>query len=397
MVQSATAASASVPGSRLRLVAAILVGVIGPEVFIVQPGFVQGLVQNLGFDERSAGYAASIEVWGITLTTLLMTFFSQRFNWRRVISVSLLLVAVSNALCIGVHDKHVFLLLRFLAGAGAGSLISLSFTTVGLTEHPDRNFGYLIMWVLLYGAVVLYLMPAAYAFSGMTGVLVFFAAFPLTALPLVRAFPQSGEAAAAIEADAINLATPLKALALAAMFAYFIAQGVAWAYLFLIGTAGGLSEQHVATALTLSQVAGVAGALLPATLGHRFGRWRPLTIGIVGGAVALAFLIGRFQYLPFTLWVCAYNFFWNMTHPFLLGSMASFDRRGRVVVHAVAMQMLGLAIGPALAASVIAPGHYEHVNWLAIGLFAVSWMCILPPVLVQQQRAHARQIGWRPT
>jgi hypothetical protein len=66
-IEGAGAAS----NARLRLIAAILVGVIGPEVFIVQPGFVQGLVQNLGFDDQSAGYAASIEVWGITATTLL--------------------------------------------------------------------------------------------------------------------------------------------------------------------------------------------------------------------------------------------------------------------------------------------------------------------------------------
>jgi MFS family permease len=395
MWQSATALVASVPDTRLRLVAAIFVGVVGPEVFIVQPGFVQGLVEHLGFDARSAGYAASIEVWGITATTLLMTFFSHRFNWRKVLSGSLLLVAFSNALCIGVHDKQLFVLLRFLAGVGSGSLISLSFTTVGLTKNPDRNFGYLIMWVLLYGAVVLYLMPAAYTLAGMTGVLAFFAVFPLLALPFVRAFPASGEAAATVEADAVNLATALKALALAAMFAYFIAQGVAWAYLFLIGTAGGLTEQQVATALTLSQLAGVAGALLPAMVGHRFGRWRPLTIGIAGGALALAFLVGRFEYLPFTLWVCAYNFFWNMTHPFLLGSMASFDQRGRVVVNAVAMQMLGLAIGPALAASVISPAHYAYVNWLAIGFFALSLLCILPPVIVQQRSAASRKLEWR--
>jgi len=232
---------------RRTLVAAILVGVIGPEVFIVQPGFVQGLVENLGFDERSAGYAASIEVWGITATTVLMTFCAHRFNWRRVIVASLLLVAVSNLLCIGVHDRTIFVLLRFLAGAGAGSLISLSFTTVGLTAHPDRNFGYLIMWVLLYGAVVLYLMPTAYALSGMTGPLLFFALFPLTALPLIGAFPSGGDTVAAVESDAVNLSAPWKAMALAAMFAYFIAQGVAWAYLFLIGTAGGLSDQRVAT------------------------------------------------------------------------------------------------------------------------------------------------------
>jgi predicted MFS family arabinose efflux permease len=389
-IEGAGAAS----NARLRLIAAILVGVIGPEVFIVQPGFVQGLVQNLGFDDQSAGYAASIEVWGITATTLVMTFFSHRFNWRKVITGSLLLVAVANALCIGVHSRELFVALRFVAGAGAGSLISLSFTTVGLTENPDRNFGYLIMWVLLYGAVVLYLMPAAYAFSGMTGVLIFFAAFPLVALPFVKSLPAGGEAAATVEADAVNLPALLKALALLAMFAYFVAQGVAWAYLFLIGTAGGLTEQQVATGLTLSQVAGVAGALLPAIVGHRFGRWRPLTIGIAGGAFCLVFLIGRFQYLPFTLWVCLYNFFWNMTHPFLLGSMASFDRRGRVVVLAVAAQMSGLALGPALGATVIAPGQYASVNYIAIAMFALSWVCILPPVLIQQQRARSRQLGW---
>lgn len=379
--------------ARLRLAAAILVGVIGPEVFIVQPGFVQGLVQNLGFDDQGAGYTASIEVWGITATTLVMTFFSHRFNWRKVITGSLLVVAVANAACIAVHSKEVFVALRFLAGAGAGSLISLSFTTVGLTENPDRNFGYLIMWVLLYGAVVLYVMPAAYASTGMTGALLFFAIFPLVALPFVKAFPQSGETVATVEADAVNLPASLKSLALLAMFAYFVAQGVAWAYLFLIGTAGGLSEQQVATGLTLSQVAGVAGALLPALIGGRFGRWRPLTVGIVGGALCLLFLIGRFQYLPFAFWVCLYNFFWNMTHPYLLGSMASFDRRGRVVVLAVAAQMLGLAIGPAVGATVIAPGQYASVNYIAIAMFALSWLCILPPVLIQQQRARSRELG----
>ena len=380
--------------ARQRLIAAILVGVIGPEVFIVQPGFVQGLVQNLGFDDQSAGYAASIEVWGITATTLVMTFFSHRFNWRKVITGSLLVVTLANAACLAVHSKEAFVALRFLAGAGAGSLISLSFTTVGLTENPDRNFGYLIMWVLLYGAVVLYLMPAAYAISGMTGALVFFAVFPLVALPLVQAFPENGETTAAVEADAVNLSVALKSLALLAMFAYFVAQGVAWAYLFLIGVAGGLTEQQVATGLTLSQVAGVAGALLPALVGHRFGRWRPLTIGIAGGAICLLFLIGRFQYFPFAFWVCVYNFFWNMTHPFLLGSMASFDRRGRVVVLAVAAQMTGLALGPAIGAFVIAPGQFASVNYIAIAMFALSWVCILPPVLIQQQRARSRELGW---
>ena len=77
-----------------------------------------------------------------------------------------------------------------------------------------------------------------------------------------------------------------------------------------------------------------------------------------------------------------------------IGSMASFDRRGRVVVLAVAAQMLGLAIGPALGASLIQPGQYTSVNYIAMAMFGLSWVCILPPVLIQQQRARARELGW---
>ena len=40
--------------SRPTLWAVFLVGVIAPEVFIVQPGFVQGLVEHVGFDAQPA-------------------------------------------------------------------------------------------------------------------------------------------------------------------------------------------------------------------------------------------------------------------------------------------------------------------------------------------------------
>ncbi len=376
-------------GERQKLLAAILVGVIGPQVFIVQPGFVQGLVSQLGFDSHGAGYVASIEVWGITSTTVLMTFFAHRFDWRRTIIVSLLVTAIANALCIGVHDHAYFIALRFLAGVGAGSLISLSFTVIGLTSNPDRNFGVLISCVLLYGAVVLYLMPSAYAHTGMTGILGFFALFPLTALPFVKALPRNGHADSAAAPDAVNVGAALKSSAVLAMFCYFMSQGAVWAYLFLIGTAAGLGEQHVATGLMLSQVTGVAGALIPAVIGHRFGRWRPLSIGILGGAACLLFLRGEMSYARYAFWVCLYNLFWNMTHPFLLGSMASFDRSGRVVAYAVAAQMLGLAIGPALAAATLSPGGYTNVNQIGLALFVASWIMILPPVLVHARRRVA--------
>lgn len=377
--------------SRSAIFSIFLVGVIAPEVFIVQPGFVQGLVVYLGFDDQGAGYTASAEMFGLAATTILMTFVAHRVNWRKVVFWSLLIMFVANVLCTMTADLNSFVALRFVAGLGAGSLVSLSFAAVGLTSNPDRNFGFLIMWVLTYGAIVLWAMPTAYEFAGINGAIWFFALFPLTAIPFIRHMPATGENVVQVEEDAVNLTGTMKTLALFAMLAYFMAQGVVWAYLFLIGVSGGLSEQAVANGLMLSQFAGIAGALLAAVIAHKVGRSLPLTIGIVGGALCLYFLVGTFEFLVFALAVGVYNFFWNMTHPFLLGAMASFDRRGRVVVYAVAMQMVGLAIGPALAASVITEGEFLNVNWLGAALFLLSILLILPPVLMQAKTFGAAQ------
>jgi uncharacterized membrane protein YhaH (DUF805 family) len=59
------------------------------------------------------------------------------------------------------------------------------------------------------------------------------------------------------------------------------------------------------------------------------------------------------------------------------------------VVYAVAMQMIGLAVGPSLAATVISEGVYINVNRLGAALFVISLCLILPPVFVQARRFHA--------
>ena len=50
----------------------------------------------------------------------------------------------------------------------------------------------MIMWVLIYGAIALLLMPTAYELAGMNGVLWFFALFPIVAVPFVRWLPVNG-------------------------------------------------------------------------------------------------------------------------------------------------------------------------------------------------------------
>jgi predicted MFS family arabinose efflux permease len=370
--------------SRMRLWVAILAGVVGPEVFIVQPAVVEGFVKYLGFDAVSAGYAASVEVWGIALSSILLPFFAKRVNWRTVIVLSILLMALGNAASAFAPDHSVFLVLRLFVGIGAGGLISLSFAAVGLTENPDRNFGYMIMWVMIYGALGLWLVPSAFETGGMKLLLFFFAAFPLLVLPFVRFLPRGGESAPHTDANAVELPRPAKASALLAMLLYFVAQGIVWAYLFLIGTDDGLSEQQVANALTLSQFMGVLGAWTFGAFGARISRSRALTLSVLGGSLCLLFLTAHTTFAVFALVVCIYNFFWNVAQPALLSAMAVFDRRGRMVLAATAMQMVGLAAGPALAAWVMTSSAYSTVIGSGVALFVASWLLIYFPV-----RRHA--------
>jgi hypothetical protein len=231
----------------------------------------------------------------------------------------------------------------------------------------------------------LWAMPVALDAVGMQGVIVFFAVFAVSGWPCLKHMPDSGAEHLQVEEDAVDLSSGFRAVAILAMFTYFFAQGVMWAYLFLIGLNGGVGEQAVANGLMLSQFLGIAGAFVAATAAHRYGRIGPLFIGIVGGAAVLVFLFGSFTALVYAATVCVYNFAWNMTHPYLLASMASFDKQGRVVVYAVAAQMLGLAVGPAFAASLLGDGDYSKVIWAGISLFILSYLLILAPLLAHRK------------
>lgn len=371
------------------LFASIYLGVIGAAVFIVQPGFVQGLVEFYAYSEQQAGYIASAEIWGLALTTVALALGGHNYSWRMVLRVSILLFAAGNIASLITTDATLFGALRFLAGLGSGGLVSLSFTIIGLTRLPDRNFGFLIMGVLTYGALGLWAMPLAFDTIGMQGVIIFFALFALSGWPCIARVPDSGKEHLQIEEDAINLPGGLRVLAIVAMFTYFFAQGVIWAYLFLIGVNGGVSEQAVANGLMLSQFFGIAGAFVPAMVGHRYGRIMPLTVGIIGGSLVLNALYGEFTAMIYAVTICIYNFAWNMTHPFLLGAMASFDQHGRVVVYAIAAQMLGLAVGPAFAASLLDDGDYSKVITAGIIIFVLSWIFIMVPLI--KHRTQLRQ------
>ena len=372
--------------SRQCIVAIVFLAVVGPCVFILQPGFIQGLVEYLGMTEQQAGQIAAAEMFGLATTTVLLSFISERITWRNFLVACVLICAFGNFASVGQTDPQTLAIIRFVTGLGSGGLISLTFTMAGLTERTDRNFGFIITWVLIYGALGMLVMPSAYHMVGMNGVLVFFGLFCAAEMYFIRFLPDSGAAHIDSGKERDYKAT-IKYISLLAILICNVAVGIVWAYLFLVGLDAGMEEQAVANALVASQFLGIAGAFLAVLFESRFGRLVPLMVGIFGGAASIYVLVGHLESSGFWVAVCGFNFLWNLSMPYLLATLAEFDHRGRIVVHGVSMQFVGYAIGPFVAAQLLTRGGYDLVNTTGVALFVISAIIILPGIIAQRQNS----------
>lgn len=343
--------------------------VIGMQVFIIQPGLVSVLIAS-GLDESIVGYAASAEIFGIALSTIAAASIGTRLRWSWLAGVALALMAAANLASAVAPSGEAFLLLRLLAGLGAGIAISLGYAMVGAAPDPDRAFGHLIVAVLVYGALGIFGLPQAAALlgaGGIFGLLALMAAAGLALLPLIV---QPAPAEAAGQEGGGPRAGPY--LLLGAVFLFFLGQGVVWAFLSLIGERMGIASQSVANGLTIAQLAGIPGAFA-ASLGQRIGHRRLIAIGTIGCVVPLAVMTMRLDAIGYGVGISIFNAAANLMTPLLVAIVAGIDRGGRLVQRAAALQMLGLAVGPALSTPLMGQG-FGPILALSILLFLLCWL-----------------------
>jgi predicted MFS family arabinose efflux permease len=371
-----------------RSVASIIyLAVVGVCVFIIQPGFVQGLVDTLGLSPAEAGYVASAEMWGLAATTILLLFIAHSYDWQKLTFWFLLVAVIGNLASIGQTDAVTLGVIRAFTGLGLGGMISLPFAMMGLTRNPDRNFGFIVVWVLVYGALGLFAIPLALDVIKLNGILVFLALFCVLGIPLIRFLPRRADDHVDEEQLTDHFSPVVKASTLLAILVFNTAVGIVWAYIFLVGVNGGLAEQAVANVLTLSQFLGVAGAFLAAMLATTIGRGIPLGISVIGCGAGVGWLLSDMSYLVYSVAIYVFNFMWNVAQPYLLATMASFADGGKMIVRGVCLQMIGFAIGPYLGANLLGeegPGMYHTVNLVGATLFVLSWVLILPAIHKQK-------------
>lgn len=346
---------------------AIILYAFGPIMFSVLPVAVGAFTHHLGFSLQQAGYIASADLAGMFIGEITTALIIRRFSGRNIAILGCCFFIINNFLSAFASDFYLLALVRFLAEFGAGILMALSFTRLSRTDNPDRYFGMSICLQLAFTISLLLIAPLLLKTFGLKGfflVLSVISAFTLLAVfkPLEVKFEDPGQGV-----DRFARRQDLTAgIAVFSILVYWIGIGAVWSFAELLGSKSGLSAHDTSTGLALSQVAGFFGALFTAWLAVRFGRIKPIIIALVLQIGAIALFIGDQTALVYTLAVSLFAVTWNVVLIYQLGIVADADKRGIYTALGIAAQALGVAIGPALAASMIIDNDISPILIIAV-------------------------------
>lgn len=180
---------------------------------------------------------------------------------------------------------------------------------------------------MTFGAAFLMLLPIAQAQFGSPGIFITLGALTFASAALLVWLPPNNPNATAWKGAPPQVSKVLAFSGLTSVLLYFIAQGAMWGYFGRIGVANGVSPTTIGTAMGVSSVSGVGGALLAIAAQKRLGR---ILLLAASGAISLAsFWLLEGHVTPASLIISGLllNFGWNLAQPLLSGVCCDADPR----------------------------------------------------------------------
>jgi predicted MFS family arabinose efflux permease len=365
----------------ISIAAAVYVSIVGVFALMIMPIVPGVLISQLGFSEEAAVGVISAEVVGGALASILAMFWISRINWRIAALCSVLVVVIGNVVSVFITDATTLTFVRFLVGLlGQGTAFVIGISMIQSTTDPDKNFGFVIAAQVAFGVLALLsLQRIVIGFDSVGGVYIPLATLAVLGLPLIRNLATGFEAQPdqADQKQAGSVFLPVAGLLV--MLIWCIGLGSMWAFVSLIGEAGGLEAVDAQLALAVSSGVAILGAIGAAALaGKGVGRFMPVTIALLVQAGMAWFLQGEMNWLEMAIKASIFQIFWNMTGPFIMGAIASSDTSGKVSVLIPAAQTAGFSIGPVIALEFMTDGSLLAANVTTIVCCLIALVLFIP-------------------
>ena len=374
------------------ILASILLAKSAVATFSIAPFLIGSYIDHLHLSVAEASRTLSVEIFALAISNACAFFWIHKVSCRQWAQRFLLMLIVLNIACIYAPNNEILLVIRALIGAAEGALLALGFGLLGVTQRPNRNFGLYFAISLSVGAINIRILPVFIETAGVTGLYANLSLYGIIAL-LGTAWIRKGRirddnATAALGSGTqpsqmtAGIAIVPLVLLMLANYVYFIGQGGVWSFLERLGAQYEIGLSDIATALSYSLIAGVAGGATAGWLDLKIGRIVPMLAAIAFAITSIIILLIKPTAANFTIAAILFNFGNNMGHPYVLGFAAQMDKTSRLTVLSSALHTGGQATGPIIAGLIVTAANYTSVLWLGIASFSLTIALLLPVALV---------------
>lgn len=359
--------------------------VIGTLGILFLPIMVSGIIEELDFTKKQAGYIAAVEMAGVAIASGLGVFWVRRVNWVTFSLIATIFFVAGNWVSTGVTDFSSMFVSRFIVGGASGALLAIGLACQSDSENANRIFGYWVACQMTVSSVGYLVLPYVRSAWGIDGFFLALVLMGLTIFVTAHFIPRRGlNRTKSTEARQKSLAD--NSLVLLGALLFFMAQGGIWAFLERLGLAANLSITEIGYALAISSWFGILGGLAKNWAADAIGTLSPFVLVIVGELLMLGLFAMNPSNVLFAVAVCTLQLCWAMGMAALLGGFNIIDKSGGLVLLLMSIAKVGYSLGPALMGWLIIGEDYTFVL-LACAILVVVGMLIAIVLIAKRMKA----------
>ena len=352
----------------------LLMTLIGYSVLVALPAINGAWVDQLGFSEVEVNRVASTDLLGLFLGAVITSVLIRRVNRQILIYLGIFLAVLANALCTQYVDYDTTLLLRLLAGLGAGIYTAVAVACLGAHSKPREAFNWMLLAFAISQFIELQLIPLL----SMNGIYIFFIATYVVTLPFVHIIPKESQATEETLIDAAETKRPsVRAwVGIAAIVIAYVNIGAYWSNIELAAESAGLDGDWSAQVIAWSVLMSFFGCFGAMFILKKFDYDRPLLVTLAIMVFAVGLLTIDFTAALFVFSVATFNFLWIFIDVYQMGGVSVADRSGSAAAFIPGAQGLGQTIGPFSASIML------DLGWGFDGVFVLCALSALLALLV---------------
>ena len=360
---------------------------VGYSVLVALPAINGAWVEQLGFSEVEVNRVASADLLGLFIGAVMTSVLIKRWNRQRLAYLGIALAILANGLCTQYVDYDTTLILRLLAGLGAGFYTAVAVAGLGAHSKPREAFN----WMLLAFAVSQFLELQLIPHLTMNGIYLFFIATYVITLPFVRLIPRAGSPAP-LPAEVSNenqRPTLIAWVGIGAIVIAYINIGAYWSNIELAAEAAGLDGDWAAQVIAWCVLLSFVGCFTAMWVLKKFDYDRPLLITFILMVISVGLLAVDFTAALFVFSAAMFNFLWIFIDVYQMGGVSVVDRSGSAAAFIPGAQGLGQTVGPFAASVMLDLGWGFNGVFILCAAASATALCIYAAIYARYRRTAA--------